>query len=193
MICHDKLNIHDRCRAVFTIQSTNAQLYAHQSTTHVTLTSIPDVAMTPLALGHVLHLLVDGSLAPSEWSAPVETITIYDWYSAVFTIQTTNSITCTQIKALRVISTFIHTRCGNNSTSTACHGGWLACCSRERCIYKIYKNDGNKTSSFMYNYTYMYDRHTSHAPLPPSPALVPLPICSHTMFTLISEDILPET
>ena len=56
------INIHDRCRAVFTIHSTNAQLYTHQSTTHVRLTFIPDVVTTPLAL----HVMEDGWLAAPE-------------------------------------------------------------------------------------------------------------------------------
>ena len=63
------INIHDRCRAVFTIQSTNAELYAHQSTTHVALTSIPDVVTTPLAL----HVMEDGWLAAPEGGVSVET------------------------------------------------------------------------------------------------------------------------
>ena len=54
---------------VFTIQSTNAQLYARQSTTHVTLTLIPDVVMTPLAL----HVMEDGWLAAPERGESVET------------------------------------------------------------------------------------------------------------------------
>ena len=60
------INIHDQCSAVLT---TNAQLYAHQSTTHVTLTSIPDVVTTPLAL----HVMEDGWLAAPERGASVET------------------------------------------------------------------------------------------------------------------------
>ena len=62
-------NTHGQCRAVFTIQSTNAQLYAHQSTTHVTLTSIPDVVTTPLEL----HVMEDGWLAAPEGGVSVET------------------------------------------------------------------------------------------------------------------------
>ena len=47
----------------------NAQLYAHQSTSHVTLTSIPDVVTTPLAL----HVMEDGWLAAPEGGVSVET------------------------------------------------------------------------------------------------------------------------
>ena len=69
MAVETTINIHDQCSAVFTIQSTNAQLYAHQSTTHVILTFIPDVVMTPLAL----HVMEDGLLAAPERGVSVET------------------------------------------------------------------------------------------------------------------------
>ena len=43
---------------------------AHQSTTHVTLTFIPDVVTTLLAL----HVMEDGWLAAPEGGASVETV-----------------------------------------------------------------------------------------------------------------------
>ena len=65
MAVETTINIHGQCRAVFTIHSTNAQLYAK----HHTRTFIPDVVTTPLAL----HVMEDGWLAAPEGGVSVET------------------------------------------------------------------------------------------------------------------------